>query len=62
MSWTSHSGNGKVVKRSGYTNAQGRAAMTLPITGAMAKGLVSVVAHTQSASVNRTSTSSFSTY
>ena len=45
-----------------YTNAQGRAAMSLPITAAMSKGLVSVVARTQSASVNRTTTSSFRIY
>ena len=36
--------------------------MTLPITDATPKGLVTVVARTQSASVNRTSTSSFRIY
>ena len=36
--------------------------MTLPITADTPKGLVRVVARTQSASVNRTSTSSFRIY
>ena len=62
VNWTLTFANGKVVKGSGYTNVQGRAFMSLPITAATPKGLVSVVAHTQSASVNRTSTSSFRIY
>ena len=63
VSWTFIFRNGEVVKGSNDTNAQGRAAMTLPsITAAMSKGLVSVVARTQSASVNRTTTSSFRIY
>jgi len=62
VTWTFTFRNGKVVKGSSYTNAQGRAAMSLPITAAMSKGLVSVVARTQSASVNRTTTSSFRIY
>ena len=62
VSWTLTYHNGKVVKGSAYTNAQGRAFMSVPITDATPKGLVSVVAHTQSASVNRTSTSSFRIY
>ena len=62
VSWTLTFHDGKVVKASGYTNAQGRALMTVPITDGTPKGLVSVVAQTQSASVNRTSTSSFGVY
>ena len=38
VSWTLTFRNGKVVKGSSYTNAQGRAAMTLPITGSMSEG------------------------
>jgi hypothetical protein len=62
VTWTFTFRNGKVVKGSSYTNAQGRASMSLPITDAMSKGLVRVVARTQSASVNRTTTSSFRIY
>lgn len=62
VSWTLTFANGKVVKGSGTTNIQGRALMTLAITDSTPKGLVKVVAHTQSASVNRTSTSSFRIY
>jgi len=62
VSWTLTFANGKVVKGSGTTNVQGRALMTLPITSSTPKGLVRVVAHTQSASINRTSTSSFRVY
>ena len=62
VTWTFTFRDGKVVKGSSYTNAQGRAAMSLPITAAMSKGLVSVVARTQSASVNRTTTTSFRIY
>ena len=38
VSWTLTFRNGKVVKGSGYTNAQGRAAMTLPITDCDVEG------------------------
>jgi hypothetical protein len=62
VTWTLTFHNGKVVKGSGYTNAQGRVGMALLITGGTPKGLVSIVARTQSASVNRTSTSSFRIY
>ena len=62
VSWTLTFANGKVIKASGYTNAQGRVLTTLPITSNSPKGLVRIVAHTQSASVNRTSTSSFRIY
>jgi hypothetical protein len=62
VNWTLTYENGKVVTGSGYTNVQGRAFMSLPITDATPKGLVRVVARTQSASVNRTSTSSFRVY
>ncbi len=62
VSWTLTFSNGKVVKGSGYTNAQGRVGMALLITGGTPKGLVSIVGRTQSASVNRTSTSSFRIY
>jgi hypothetical protein len=62
VSWTLTFANGSVVKGSGYTNVYGRTLMTLPITGKTPKGLVRIVARTQSASINRTSTSSFRIY
>lgn len=62
VSWTWTFSNGKVVRTSGYTNALGRALTTMPITGDTPRGTVRVVAHTQSGSVNRTSTASFRRY
>jgi hypothetical protein len=50
------------VKGSGYARTDGISLMDLPITGKTPKGLVTIVARTQSASINRTSTSSFRVY
>jgi zinc dependent phospholipase C len=62
VSWTLTFRNGTAVKASGYTNVLGRALTTMPITSGTPKGLVTVVARTQSGSVNRTSTTSFRIY
>jgi hypothetical protein len=62
VTWTMTLANGKVVKASAYTNALGRALTTFPIVASTSKGLVTVVARVQSASVNRTSTASFRIY
>ncbi|MEO8437118.1 MAG: hypothetical protein ABI562_01575 [Chloroflexota bacterium] len=60
--WTLTFGDGHVQKISGYTDALGRAVTRLPITDSTPLGIVKVSARTQSASVWRTSTASFSRY
>jgi hypothetical protein len=62
VTWTLTFANGSVVKGSGYARTDGISLMDLPITGRTPKGLVTIVARTQSASINRTSTSSFRVY
>ncbi len=59
VSWTWTFSNGAVIKTSGYTNTNGRAYSTIPITWGMGKGLAHITAHVQSGSVNRTSTTTF---
>jgi hypothetical protein len=55
ITWTWTLGNGHVVKTSGYTDALGKAYTTMTITDDTPRGLIQVVAHVQSGSVNRTS-------
>ncbi len=62
IAWTLTFSDGHVLKTSGYTNAMGRAVMTLPITESTPVGIVKVSARTQSGSVWRTSTTSFRRY
>lgn len=62
VSWTWTFSDGHVVKTSGYTDALGKALTTMPITGETPTGTVKVVAHIQSGSVNRTSSTSFRRY
>ena len=57
LTWTF--GNGHVVKTSAYTDATGRVLTILPITDETPLGTVKIVAHTQSGSVNRVSSTSF---
>jgi len=52
-------GDGHVVKTTAYTDAAGRVLTSLPITDETPLGTVTVVAHTQSGSVNRVSSTSF---
>jgi hypothetical protein len=59
VSWTWTFSNGAVLKTSGFTNTNGRAYSTIPITWGMGKGFAHITAHVQSGSVNRTSTTSF---
>lgn len=60
--WTLTFGDGHVQKIIGYTDALGRAVTRLPITDGTPLGIVKVSARTQSGSVWRTSTTSFSRY
>ena len=57
LTWTY--GNGQVVNTTAYTDVTGRVLTTVPITGETPLGVVKVVAHTQSGSVNRVSSTSF---
>jgi hypothetical protein len=59
VTWTLKYANGTVQRLTGYTDAGGKAVTYLPITEETPKGLVSVSAKTQSASVTRTSSTSF---
>jgi len=57
LTWTY--GDGHVVKTTAYTDATGRVLTNLPITDETPLGIVKVVAHTQSGSENRVSSTSF---
>ncbi len=59
VTWTLTFANGSVLKTVGYTDVNGKAVMTLPITSATPKGTVKVSAKTQAAGVTRYSTTSF---
>ena len=48
VTWTWTFGNGRVIKTTAITNANGKAVSSLPITTSMRKGLVRITAHVQS--------------
>ncbi|MFL5712622.1 MAG: zinc dependent phospholipase C family protein [Chloroflexota bacterium] len=62
VTWTITFANGTIQKLVGYTDPTGKALATLPITDATPMGTAKVSAKTQSASVTRTSSTSFRRY
>ena len=52
VSWTWTAGGTTIAKTSGYTDAEGRARSTLPITADTTRGTITVTARTSAASIN----------
>jgi hypothetical protein len=53
VSWTWTAGGKAIARTSGYTDAEGRARSSLPITAATPRGTITVTARTSAASINR---------
>ena len=53
VSWTWTAGGTTIARTSGYTDAEGRARSTLPITADTTRGTITVTARTSAASINR---------
>ena len=53
VSWTWTAGGTTIGRTSGYTDAEGRARSTLPITADTTRGTITVTARTSAASINR---------
>jgi hypothetical protein len=53
VSWTWTAGGKAIARTSGYTDAEGRARSSLPVTAATPRGTITVTARTSAASINR---------